>query len=283
MELPILKRPPPELSRVIQRMADLKIQQDYMARTLLGQEFLNDWMGAANTCAFCPDTFIRRLLPFLFWEEEQNPKKYPALVPVEIAIGACIKGQPAHIAAEDVSKRITQYRENKAPGATASGTYIPALGIYFAHEGKHRVAFMRHHDEPVFQAEIDDLAYPSADRLKIVTPSAPNQLLYAVLDGRYLQVLLLPHSTQRILTSYGVSSVRWSKLENVPSESTVFRAVCDRHLFTSPENRSEAVRTIDLQELLQEEEKESLQKIAKQKQNARWKNRLLKRLLAEPG
>lgn len=199
-------------------------------------------------------------------------KSIQQLVPVEIAIGACIKGQPAHIAAEDVPKRITQYRENKAPGATASGTYLPALGIYFAHEGKHRVAFMCHHNEPVFQAEIDDLTYPSADRLKIVTPSAPSKLLYAVLDRRYLQVLMLPHSTQRILTSYGVSSVRWSKLENVPSESTVLRAVYDRQLFTSPESRSEAVRTIDLYELLQKESND-------RRKTAHWKSRLLKLLL----
>lgn len=283
MELPTLAGPPPALRSVIESMAALKVDQDRFSRTLLGQAFLNDWMQASNTCAFSPDTYMRRLLPFLFWEEEASPTKYSALVPVEIAIGASIKGLPHHIKEKDVPERIAQYRENKASGAAASGTYIPALGVYFAHEGKHRVAFMRHHHEPLFQAEVDNLPYPSPDRLKIVTSRACSELRYAVLDNRYLQVLLAPHTTQQILSSYGVKTTRWNQLENIPSEAGVYRAVCDRQLFASPGSRSEAARTLDLHEVLQQEEKEAQRRQAEIKRNTHWKHRLLKHLLGIPG
>lgn len=281
MELPVLPGPNPKLLDVIKGVAELKIRQDYMSRTLVGQQFLNDWMHAASTCAFFPDTFVRRLLPFLLWEEERSRKTYPALVPVEFAIGACIKGLPYHIEPEEVPDRIAQYRENKASGARASGTYIPELGIYFAHEGKHRVAFMRHHNEPFFQAEVDDLSYPAADRLKIVT-SSRSKVFFVLLDERYLQLLLLPHSTQRILSSYGVSSIRWDQLNDAPAESTVLRMVGERQLFTAPDNRSEATRTIDLHELLQKEDTEKQRERELGQKKATWKNRFVRFLLNEP-
>lgn len=279
MELPVLAGPNAALRPAIKSLATLKIKQDQLSRTQPGQEFLNDWMCAGNTCAFFPDTFMRHVLPFLYWEEETSATRYSAMVPVELAIGASIKGFPRSIEEAGVPKRIAWYRENKARGNGASGTYIPALGVYFAHEGKHRVGFMRHHHEPLFQAEVDDLAYPSPDRLKIVTSDISSGLRYAVLDDRYLQVLLAPHTTLMILSSYGVRTLPWHHLEGVPSEERAYRAACDQRLLTSPPDRAEKSRTLDLHRVQEYDEKEAQQR----RRNKPWAQRLTERLLGIDG
>lgn len=279
MELPVLAGPNAALRPAIKSLATLKIKQDQLSRTQPGQEFLNDWMCAGNTCAFFPDTFMRHVLPFLYWEEETSATRYSAMVPVELAIGASIKGFPRSIQEADVPKRIAWYRENKAPGATASGTYMPELGVYFAHEGKHRIGFMRHHHEPLFQAQVNDLAYPSPDRLKIVTSSIARGLRYALLDDRHLQVLLAPHTTQLILSSYGVRTLPWRSLEGVPSEASAYRAACEQRLLTSPPDRAEQSRTLDLHIVQQCDEKEARRQLEEKRRNTPWTQRLAERFL----
>lgn len=58
-------------------------------------------------------------------------------------LGASIKGLPEHIEESRVPERIARYAQTFGSTDNVAYVWIKALGIFWAHEGKHRVAFMR--------------------------------------------------------------------------------------------------------------------------------------------
>lgn len=129
---------------------------------------------------------------------------------------------------------------------------MPELSLYVAHEGKHRVAFMRQQGEPCFLSNVHVLNYPAAHRIKIIRSSDfPDCPYFVVLDGRYLQ--LLSHCSIDLLESYGVGYASWRDL-NAPTEQFVFNAIVDSGLlWRRPDNNTEAARSFDLVKLAADE------------------------------
>lgn len=280
MTIPTLKINP-VTAGVVRNLAKLKIEQDYLIKRQAGKVFVEQWINKRITCSLHPSSYARKIIPFLGWNDRESERACPCFVPTEIAIGACIKGYPESIKEKDVPERIEKYRTNPhVAGAPASGDYIPQLGLYIAHEGKHRVAFMRHHNEPFFLADVSELNYPPAHRIKIVDSSLPYaRLSYAVLDDRYLQLLSpAPYSSVELLASYGVEKVSWSEL-NAPSERFLFDAILESGLlYNMPANTSEEARTFDFQKLIKAEFLHRQNLMAKEKKPIiKWLNILFNR------
>nr|WP_315595524.1 hypothetical protein [uncultured Cupriavidus sp.] len=236
-------------------LCELKISLDRHARRFVGQAYLNDWMGGPGTCAFWGDEFLEVVIPFLRWEEGHS-RPFQAFVDPRFVLGASIKGKPEDIAAAEVPSRIKKYAETFGSIDNVHYIWYRALGILCAHEGKHRVAFMRAHDQPAIAAWVSEAMYPDADRITIVKPDAGEEWL-AILDGRYVQVLRRPEVSSAMMRAYGVEETRWRNLGDMPDKNLVIQAVRQRNFHNQPRSSAEEDRTLDLEDLARKEQSDA--------------------------
>ncbi|HGO6081633.1 TPA: hypothetical protein ACK3PA_006126, partial [Burkholderia cenocepacia] len=219
----------PALEEVARGLADLKLALDRFSRDDTGQPFLNDWFDSmTGTCAFTGDEFLQRIVPFLD-HSEVTSSPFRAYVDPALVLGASISGRPESIHGDDVARRRARYAREFDVIYLQRAKYhwIEPLGIVWAEEGKHRVAFMRAHGEPAIAAWVTRRSYPAPDRMVLVKPTEDRLAWFAILDGRYLQIVRRPALTQRLLSVYGVQTVCWRDLNDVPSESFVRHAIVD--------------------------------------------------------
>ncbi|WP_423200856.1 hypothetical protein DFLDMN_006430 (plasmid) [Cupriavidus sp. H19C3] len=233
-------------------LCELKIGLDRHARRFVGQAYLNDWMGGPGTCAFWGDEFLEVVIPFLRWEEGRS-RPFQAFVDPRFVLGASINGKPEDIAAAEVPSRIKKYAETFGSIDNVHYIWYRALGILCAHEGKHRVAFMRAHDQPAVAAWVSEAKYPEAGRITIVKPDEGEEWL-AILDGRYVQVLRRPEVSSAMMRAYGVEETRWRNLGGMPDKDLVIQAVRQRGFHSQPRSSAEEDRTLDLEELARNEQ-----------------------------
>ncbi len=244
---------PAAIDRVVTALCDLKLDMDRHGRGFIGQPFLDDWMGASNTCAYFGDGFLRLILPFMGWEDE--PRSYfKAYVNPRYVLGASIKGLPEHIKPEQVDEKITHYASHFGSTGNTAYVWVKPLGIFCAHEGKHRVAFMRAHNQSAIAAWVREAGYPAADRLAIICPTEEHDEWLAMLDGRYLQVLRRPQTTRLLLEAYGVKTLRWREIPDAPEERAVRQEIYRQRLHLRPRTRAESERTLDLEAPRQREQ-----------------------------
>jgi hypothetical protein len=234
-------------------LCDLKLSMDRYSRGHIGQPFLDDWMGSHDTCAYWGDELLRLVIPFLGWERCEGDV-FQAYVDPRYVLGASIKGFPEHVRAEKVDESIARYATTFGSTDNVFYVWYKPLGILTAHEGKHRVAFMRTHEQPAIAAWVRQVDYPSADRIVVVEPDERRGEWLAVLDGRYVQVLRRPRVSLMMLRAYGVRVCRWRDLPNVPSEKSVLREIYRNGLHRQQKTISEADRTLDLELLRQRED-----------------------------
>lgn len=199
-----------------------------------------------NTCAYWPSDFMRLVLPFLNWEQDLQQLALRAYVDPRYVVGSNIGGFPEDVSDDEVWKRITKYKSDFCTPDDVLYIWYPALGIFFAHEGKHRVALMRRHEQSSIAAWVSEAKYPAAERMMIVAPSDDRDEWVVVLDQRYLQVLKRPHVSIRFLSAYGVKTCHWNSVPGLPDESIVRRAVNDRRLHREQNTTAEDERTLDL-------------------------------------
>lgn len=242
---------------VIKELATLKVELDKYARKTVGQPLLNDiGDNDRGTCALHPDSLIAVLIPFLNWED-QNGQAYRALVDPKHVLGASIKGYPENVPPEEVEQRIERYATYFGSRDNALYVWYKPLGLFIAHEGKHRVAFMRSHDQPAIAAWVQEAGYPAPSRITIIEPNDERDEWLAMLDDRYIQVLRRPNLARKILGAYGVSTARWQNIDHLPEEEMVRLAIYERRLHRPARTRKESDRTLDLQALLARIAKES--------------------------
>jgi hypothetical protein len=248
---------PPAVADAAAALCDLKVLMDQQSRGYAGQPFINDWMGYPNTCAFHGDSFLRLVIPFVHWTEtdDRSRPRFRAYVDPGHVLGASIKGGPEQVRDDVVDSRIARYARDFEGGGHNRAKYdwFQPLGLLCAHEGKHRVAFMRAHAQPAIAAWVTPRSYPAAERIVLIAPTEPRDRWLALLDGRHLQVVLRPHVTQMVLTAYGVKVVRWRDLPEAPTEQYVRREIDARGLSLPPASRREADRSLDLHVLRAEE------------------------------
>lgn len=244
---PLELRVSDEMISASMALCSLKYFMDTQSRSYLGQPFINDWMEESRgTCAYMGHSFLRHIVPFLDWDEQKN-NPFKALVNPLTVLGACIKGFPRHIKSDKVEEAVRRYSQE--PGSRDDVLYIwyRPLGILVAHEGKHRVAFMREHQQPAIAAWIEEASYPCHERLKLIIPTGEDYWL-ALLDNRYLQVIERPCTTRAYMRAYGVKEVRWSELNDFPDESEARRRL-EVVLIRSRDSIREADRTLDIEEM----------------------------------
>lgn len=227
----------------------IKFSMDMNSRYYFEQEYQNDWMDSSGTCAFWGHSFLRTVVPFLDWEESQS-ELFKTLVDPCYVLGASIKGKPQDVPEKEVADRIESYSTNFTWSNKAHYTWYKPLGILTAHEGKHRVAFMRTHGNKPIAAWVREQGYPDAKRIQLIEPAKRQDEWFALLDGRYLQVLQRPYTSVTLLREYGVASFRWHQLKDLPSEDLVRDTVYQRRLHKRQETNSEVDRTLDLLELV---------------------------------
>lgn len=246
----------PQMESAAAELCDLKILMDRQSRSDGGQPFINDWMNVlGGTCAFHGDTFLRLVVPFLLWtsrEDEKNPW-FRAYVDPQHVLGASIKGGPGSVREDEVASRIEQYAHDfDGDPPRPQYVWIQPLGILCAHEGKHRVAFMRALAQPAIAAWVKQRGYPAPDRIRLIEPDpmpGKRDEWLALLDDRYLQVVQRPAITRMMLNAYGVKTIRWRDVPNAPSEGFVRREIHTRRLHLGRDSRSESDRTLDLREV----------------------------------
>ncbi|MCA7940715.1 hypothetical protein [Burkholderia cepacia] len=248
---------PRELEAIARELAELKLALDRFSRTPTGQPFLNDWfVSPTGTCAFDGREFIERIVPFLGHSKAVD-RPFRAFVDPTLVLGANINGRPESIRGDDIARRRARYAHDFDVSGLERADYqwLEPLGIVWAHEGKHRVAFMRMHGESAIAAWVTRRGYPTPERLILVKPANEREDWFAILDGRYLQEVPHPALTQRLLTAYGVPTVHWRDLEGVPSESFARHAIVEWR--ARPRTFAEADRTLDLRALRDEEQRQS--------------------------
>lgn len=208
-------------------LCDLKYRLDMDSREGILQAFQNDWMGSSNTCAFFGSDFLSMVVPFLNVCDEVIGEHFQAMVDCRQVLGASIKGKPRHIAPHLIPERIAHYSRHHDDGLSrAQYWWYQSLGVFVANEGKHRVAFMRDQGDLPIAARITPIGYPAPDRIKIVKVSGRYWRYFALLDGRYLQVIERPDITRWYLSAYGVKEITsWELLEGVPSLDLICAAI----------------------------------------------------------
>ncbi|WP_374497302.1 hypothetical protein [Vogesella indigofera] len=246
----------PELEKTATALCDLKVGLDRLARQRVGQPFLDDWMDnpRGGTCAYTGHEFLRLILPFLDWESDDPTQPYRAYVDPQHVLGASIKGLPEHIADEEVAKRITSYSSQFGSKDHVSYIRYRALGLFWAHEGKHRVAFMRAHKQNVIAAWVREANYPRPERLVVLAPNDERDEWLALLDGQFLQVLRRPRVSLRFLTAYGVKTARWVEIPGLPNERLVREAIYARRLHRPQKTLAERERTLNLEDIHKQEQ-----------------------------
>lgn len=253
---------PSAVAGAMQQLCTLKVQMDRFSRDPIGQPFLDDWMQSHNTCAYFGHSLVKLILPFAEWEQSEGKECYRAYVDPRSVLGACINGSPGGVSEEEVSDKIKKY-------STVFGTeerdacyiWYKELGLFCAHEGKHRVAFMRAHDQQAIAAWVREASYPESERLSIIKPSDERDEWLALLDGRYLQVLKRPRVSRYLLDAYGVKTVRWEDMSTELEESLVRQEIYQRKLHRPQRTTSEDERTLDLDELKQIYDQELSEKV----------------------
>jgi len=246
----------PELEKTAAALCDLKVNLDRLARQRVGQPFLDDWMDnpRGGTCAYDGHEFLRLILPFLDWESDDPTQPYRAYVDPQHVLGASINGLPEHIADEEVAKRIASYSSHFGSKDHVSYIRYRALGLFWAHEGKHRVAFMRAYKQNVIAAWVREANYPLPERLVVLAPSDERDEWLALLDGQFLQVLRRPRVSLRLLAAYGVKTARWVDIAGLPNERQVREAIYARRLHRAPKTLAERERTLNLEDIHKQEQ-----------------------------
>ncbi|MDF9434617.1 hypothetical protein [Chromohalobacter israelensis] len=238
----------PRLEKIILDICSLKLDHDRNSRKILGQPYIDDWMGSFNTCSYGGDSFLRLIVPFLLWEEEES-EPYKAYVDPRYVLGSSVNGFPESIKEDDIAARIEKYSSKFGSTDNVYYCWFRRLGVFSAIEGKHRVAFMRHHNQPAIAAWVSEKQYPDPSRLLIIEPDREDDDWFCLLDGRYLQLLRRPQVSKLILNAYGVEVARWDNVPELPNKEAVRSIVYKKRFHHPPSSRKESDRTLDLQSI----------------------------------
>lgn len=130
----------------------------------------------------------------------------------------CVDASDQDRLAAWLSHRDRSDREAKGPAICC---VVPALGIYWAHEGKNRVQFLRDRGLSYIPANLTAYSYPAPDRIELFEERVfGRDEVWAVLDRRWVRPILIPRIGTPVLREYGVlDASRWP--ENWPDAKTV--------------------------------------------------------------
>ncbi|UZJ61198.1 hypothetical protein OKW98_05605 [Pseudomonas sp. KU26590] len=234
------------LLNIVRRIVDKKISMDLQSRSLVGQEFIDDWMQSGNTCAYHGFSFLYRIAPFLK-TESVNSSYTIASVDPSFVLGASIAWKPDDVKSEKLDKLLEFFSGNPDSMGleTAEYIWVKPLGIIWAHEGKNRVALMHRHRRMI-SAKVREETYPAPERMKLINAPKSNRSTFALLDDRYIQLLPSPQTSSTLLSAYGVKTYYWNQLDFLPSHDLIEQEIESRKLYKANYNHDEKQRTIDI-------------------------------------
>lgn len=167
------------------------------------------------TGSICGETLIRAVVPFVMHERALVQPSAAALVPLDRLLGDSWRWTTGDVRPDDVDclREWLSHpnRSDLMQKEAASYVGLPALGIYWAHEGKNRVQFLRDCGHTHVPAHLTLYAYPSHERIDLFRVLVSGRIeLWAVLERRWVQPILLPELGERLLREYGVAPPsRW--------------------------------------------------------------------------
>lgn len=177
------------------------------------------------TGSICGATLIRAVVPFVMHELALVQSGAAALVPLDLLLGDSWRWTTESVSPNDVD-RLREWlshpdRSDLMEEEAAKYVGLPALGIFWAHEGKNRVQFLRDCGNTHAPAHLTLYAYPSPERIELYRVRVVGRIeLWAVLDRRWVQPILLAELGERLLREYGVAPPsRWP--ENWPDAASV--------------------------------------------------------------
>lgn len=178
-------------------------------------------------------------MPFL--DLQQSVGNQRARVPLDRLLGESWRWSQAHssrLSATALAYYLMQ-DERSAPGDRDQAIVfeIAPLGLWFAHEGKNRVHFLRSGGAIEMPAMASTVDYPAANQLALYRlVVAGTEEMWCVLDGRPAKRLPLPKLTHTLLTAYGVvPASTWPN--NLPSPHMITAALQqqERHAGNGPD------------------------------------------------
>lgn len=153
-------------------------------------------------------SFFREIFPFCGTWEPIGPSALRQ-VPLAVTIGHSWRWQPAHIAPEDRAALLDRLLSCTEGRERAEVCWIVPLGLFLAHEGKNRVAFLRGEGASHYPALTTPYDYPAAARLQLIQATGPHgDEWWAVLDDDSIEPLTYPGWSLPVLTAYGVRTVQ---------------------------------------------------------------------------
>jgi hypothetical protein len=151
-------------------------------------------------------SFFREIFPFCGrWEPIGASQAMQ--VPLEQTFGHSWRWWPKHVAEEHKASLRDQLLAAENGKDRAEVCWIVPLGLYLAHEGKNRIAFLREEGVSHYPALTTPYGYPAPDQLQIfLIPGPHGEECWAVLDDDLIEPLHCPEWTLPVLTAYGVST-----------------------------------------------------------------------------
>jgi hypothetical protein len=234
-QLPILGvQTDPQLARAVANVVCAKRALDGDGWHAVSGMLAGALPGHLGTEPAWPSSVMRVVLPFL--ELDHIPgSTVSALIPVAQTIGMNCKWSPRNVAAHDrerLVQRLTDpMRASPQDFERSETTWIRQFGIFMAHEGKNRVAFLAAAGVEFMPSLVTAVDYPSAERLKLfeVTDGCERRLV-CVLDDEHLVPVQSPSWSLPLLKAYGVKIDAW------PDEYPSVEAVCDQLRARTPDH-----------------------------------------------
>ena len=192
---------------------------------LVPPELRNSASSAIDVSAF-----TRAVVPFLDLTHSLHSRR--SRVPLDRLLGESWRWRAPSSSSRSVTALADYLLEDdrSLPGDRDQAIVfeIAPLGLWFAHEGKNRVHFLRSGGATEMPAMVTTVDYPVAERLALYhLMISGREELWCVLDGRRARRLLLPQLTHALLTAYGVAPAsRWP--QDLPSPHTVAEVLQER-------------------------------------------------------
>ncbi|TNL13948.1 hypothetical protein CYD30_01775 [Kosakonia cowanii] len=167
----------------------------------------------AASSAIDVSAFTSAVVPFLDLTHSLHARR--ARVPLDRLLGESWRWREPSSSSRSVTA-LADYlleEDRSLPGERDQAVVfeIAPLGLWFAHEGKNRVHFLRSGGATEMPAMVTTVDYPAAERLALYRlVISGREELWCVLDGHRARRLVLPHLTRALLTAYGVAPAsRW--------------------------------------------------------------------------
>lgn len=184
----------------------------------------------AASSAIDVSAFTRAVVPFLDLTHSLHPRR--ARVPLDRLLGESWRWREPSSPSRSVTA-LADYLlddDRSLPGDRDQAIVfeIAPLGLWFAHEGKNRVHFLRSGGATEMPAMVTTVDYPAAERLALYRLAiSGREELWCVLDGCRARRLLLPQLTHALLTAYGVAPAsRWP--QDLPSPHMIAEVLLQR-------------------------------------------------------